>query len=34
MIGIPIKQDGVIPVHKLDENEVKELIKYSHTEYK
>ena len=34
MIGIPIKQESVIPVYKMTEDEITELKKYSNTEYK
>lgn len=34
MIGIPIKQDACIPVYKMTDEEIKELMKYSNTEYK
>ena len=34
MIGIPIKQDAVIPVYKMSEEEIAECMKYSTTEYK
>jgi len=34
MIGIPIKQESVIPVYKMSSEEVQELMKYSNTEYK
>lgn len=34
MIGIPIKQEAVIPVYKMSEEEITELMKYSTTDYK
>jgi len=34
MIGIPIKQEACIPVYKMSEEEIVELMKYSHTDYK
>jgi hypothetical protein len=34
MVGIPIKQETVIPVYQMTSEEVKELMKYSTTEYK
>ena len=33
MIGIPIKQETVIPVYKMSAEEITELMKYSNTEY-
>lgn len=33
MTGIPIKQDAVIPVYKMSDEEVSELMKYSNTAY-
>jgi len=34
MVGIPIRQEAVIPVYKMSDEEIKELMKYSNTEYK
>jgi hypothetical protein len=34
MVGIPIRQDSVMPVYKMSEEEIKELMKYSNTDYK
>lgn len=34
MIGIPIKQEAVIPVYEMSIEEIKELMKYSNTDYK
>jgi hypothetical protein len=34
MIGIPIRQEAVIPVYQMSQEEVNELKKYSTTEYK
>lgn len=34
MVGIPIKQDSVVPVYKMTQEEITELMKYSNTEYK
>jgi hypothetical protein len=33
MIGIPIRQEAVIPVYKMTDEEITELMKYSNTEY-
>lgn len=34
MIGIPIRQAAVVPIHKMSDEEIKELMKYSNTDYK
>lgn len=34
MIGIPIRQESVIQVYKMSDQEVSELMKYSNTDYK
>ena len=34
MIGIPIKQEALVPVYKMSDEEIKELMKYSNTDYK
>lgn len=34
MIGIPILQEAVMPVYKMSDEEISELMKYSNTEYK
>lgn len=33
MVGIPIKQDAVIPVYTMNQEEIEHLMKYSNTEY-
>jgi hypothetical protein len=33
MIGIPIKQEAVIPVYQMNMEEITELMKYSNTDY-
>lgn len=33
MIGIPIEQEAVIPVYKMSQEEIDNLMKYSNTEY-
>jgi hypothetical protein len=33
MIGIPVKQDAVIPVYNMSQEEIGNLMKYSNTEY-
>ena len=33
MVGIPIKQDAVVPVYKMTTQEIQELQKYSNTDY-
>lgn len=34
MIGIPIRQEACIPVYKMVDEEIAELMKYSYTDYK
>ncbi len=33
MVGIPIKQDALVPVYKMTTEEIQELQKYSNTDY-